>query len=188
MDIEQIKQMTIEEGQGWGYAHVYRVLQLIETIGADLAYDRQAILFATYLHDWGAFPKYLQPGMDHALRSRQLAVQEILPQTNLPPSTQVLIAEAIELHDYRDSRPTTSPESLLLREADSLDMLGVIGIVRVFAWGPNNLQQCYERVLARRARIAGRFTLPRSKELAEQRLSHMETTLQLLQQESFGRL
>jgi uncharacterized protein len=186
MNIEQIKQATLELGQGWGFAHATRVLKLIDLIGAELAYDKNALLYAVYLHDWGAFPQYAQPGVDHALRSRQIAETEILPFTDLSTTTQAIVAEAIELHDYRDPRPHTSIESLLLREADWLDMLGMIGIAREFAWGPNNLQKCYERILARRAGIQGRLTLPKAQELAGLRIARMGNLLELLQEESFG--
>jgi uncharacterized protein len=188
VNLEQIQQATRELGQGWGYPHAARVAQLAALVGADLHYDREAFAYAVYLHDWGAFPTYFQPGVDHALRSRQVAETEILPQTTLAPAVQALIAEAIELHDYRDPRPHTTVESLLLREADWLDMLGVIGIAREFAWGPNNLQQCYTRILARRAGIAGRLTLPKAQALATARIAQMEHFLQVLQEESFGLL
>ena len=186
MNLEQIKQSTLELGQGWGFAHATRVLKLIDLIGAELVYDKDAIPYAVYLHDWGAFPKYAQPGIDHALRSRQIAETEILPYTPLSPAAQAMVAAAIELHDYRDMRPHTSVESLLLREADWLDMLGVIGIARNLAWGPNNLQKCYDRIVARRAGIQGRLTIPKAQELAELRIARMGNVLELLWEESFG--
>lgn len=186
LDIELIKQMTLELGQGWGYAHAARVHRLAEIIGAGLHYDWTALTYAVYLHDWGAFPAYFQPGVDHALRSRQVAEAEILPATDLPGAVQALIAEAIELHDYRDPRPHTSLESLVLREADWLDMLGVVGAAREFAWGPNNLAVCVERILARRAGIAGRFTLPRAQAMAGQRIAQMDALLRQLREDSFG--
>lgn len=186
MDLAQIKEATRELGLGWGFAHAARVEQLALLIGAELAYDREAFAYAVYLHDWGAFPRYFQPGVDHALRSRQVAETEILPQTTLAPAAQALIAEAIELHDYRDARPHTTVESLLLREADWLDMLGVIGMAREFAWGPNDLSQCCTRILARRAGIEGRLTLPAAQVLAAARIARMEQVLQLLHEESFG--
>jgi hypothetical protein len=82
--------------------------------------------------------------------------------------------------------PATSTESLLLREADALDMLGVIGISREFAWGPNDLQKCYNRILARRAAIQDCLTLPIAQEIAKLRLARMDNLLSLLQEESFG--
>ena len=70
--------------------------------------------------------------------------------------------------------------------ADWLDMLGVVGAAREFTWGPNNLAVCVERIRARRAGIAGRFTLPRAQEIAEQRLAQMDALLRQLQEDSFG--
>lgn len=186
MDLNQIKQLTLELGQGWGFAHASRVLKLTDIIGAELNCDKESLSYAVYLHDWGAFPKYYQAGLDHALRSRQIAEIEILPATPLSPSARAVVAEAIELHDYRDPRPHTSIESLLLREADWLDMLGAIGVAREFAWGPNNLQTCFDRIVARCAGIQGRLTLPKAQALAELRIARMQRILGLLQEESFG--
>jgi HD superfamily phosphodiesterase len=141
---------------------------------------------ATYMHDWGAFPQYIQKNVEHAVRSRQVVEMEILPRLNLTPSQKTILLEAIELHDYRDTRPTISNEALLLREADMLEFLGTIGIARDFARGPRDLQVCYRRVLDRRYGIQGRLTLPCAREIAQVRSERMEQFLQWLQEESFG--
>jgi uncharacterized protein len=188
INLSHLRDLTIEYGEGWGYPHACRVICLIKEIGAGLVFDETVLLYATYLHDWGAFPRYKQPNVNHALRSLQVAELEILPYTNLFEPVQQAILEAISLHDYRDLRPAKALESLLLREADMLDMLGVVGILREFAWGPNNLKVCHERVLARMAGIKGRLTLPRAKEMAEERLASMEFILGQLVKESFNTL
>lgn len=188
LTLTDVARMTREDGEGWGYAHVCRVLKLTSIIGVDLDYDREAVVWAVHLHDWGAFPRHRQPGIDHALRSRQIAEQDILPQAALTAHQAALILDAIEKHDYRDERPVTTPEALVLREADFLDFLGVIGIVREFAWGPNNLQVCYERILARREVIQARFTLPIAQQIAMQRLETMQWALERLFEESLGHL
>jgi len=186
--IPQLRHLTIEYGQGWGYAHVCRVLHLIEAIGAGMAYNAEVTQYAAYLHDWGAFPRYRQPGVEHALRSMQVAEAEILPYTSFSETERQAVLDAILLHDYRNLQPTISVEALLLREADMLEMLGVIGILREFAWGPNDLKVCHERVLARRDGIAGRLTLPGAIAIAEQRLASMDQTLAQLKAESFESL
>jgi len=185
INISHIRDLTIEYGEGRGYPHVCRLLHLIEEIGSGLEYDENVTLYAAYLHDWGAFPHYLQTGVEHALRSMQVAEKEILPYTTLSKVAQQAVLEAIALHDYRDPRPADAIESLLLREADMLDFLGVVGILREFARGPNNLKVCYERALARRDKIAGRFILPRARVLAEVRLERMEILFANLKDESF---
>jgi hypothetical protein len=85
---------------------------------------------AGYMHDWGAFPKYIQKDVEHAVRSRQVVESAILPYLNLTTDQKETLLETIELHDYRDMRPTKSNEALLLRDADMLEFLGMMGVAR----------------------------------------------------------
>lgn len=186
MHLREIETLTIEYGEGWAISHVQRVLGLIEHIGSGMAYNLEAVHYAAYLHDWGAFPRYKQPGVDHALRSRQIAETEILPRIGLPGAVKTVILEAIAKHDYRCMEPVESVEALLLREADFLDFLGVVGIAREFAWGPNSLQKSYDRILSRIAGVRGRFTIPAAQALASQRIVDMERFLAHLVEESRG--
>lgn len=186
LSIDEVESLTREYGTNWSVAHVQRLLKLIEQIGVGLEYDRGAILWAAYLHDWGAFPKYYQPGCDHALLSREVAEAEILPQTDLPAEVKNKIIEAIELHDYRDQRPVRSTEALLMREADFLDFLGAIGIAREFAKGPKDIQKSYQQLLKRRDEIQDRFTIPGARKIADERLARMDTFFEALLDESFG--
>lgn len=188
LSLIEIEQFTREYGEGWGHSHVCRVLALIDRIGQGHDYDSEITCWAAWLHDWGAFPRYRRPGVDHPLRSRQIAESEILPATGFSRETVLKILEAIELHDYRDPRPALRLETLLVREADCLDLLGVIGIAREFAWGPNDLHRCRERILARMDGIRGCLTLPAARALADERLAEMETVLARLEAESFGYL
>ena len=183
---EDIIEMTLSVGEDWAVAHARRLLELIRQIGAGLSYDHPVLELAAYMHDWGAFPKYIQQDVEHAVRSRQVVEAEILPHLDLSPMQKETLLEAIELHDYRDQRPTRSTEALLLREADMLEFLGMIGMARECARGPKNVETCYKRILSRRSGIQNRFTLPRAREIARLRLDRMETSLQWLHEESFG--
>jgi uncharacterized protein len=180
--------MTYDAGENWAVAHAKRLLELIKEIGADIPYDSQILELATYLHDWGAFPKYIQKDVEHALRSRQVVEREILPHLNLTTEQKNILLETIEVHDYRDPRQPQSKEALLLREADMLEFLGMIGMAREFARGPKNVETCYKRILSRRYGIQGRFTIPRAQEIGQVRLERMEKSLQWLMEEGFGSL
>ena len=186
LSITEIEARTREYGEDWAVAHVQRLLRLIDRIATGLEYDQEVITWSVYLHDWGAFPRYYQPGCDHALLSKQVAESEILPQTGLPADKKAKILDAIALHDYRDRRPVASTEALLLREADFLDFLGAIGIAREFAKGPKNIQKSYQQLLKRRDEIKDRFTLPQAKKMAEERLARMDVFFAYLLEESFG--
>jgi hypothetical protein len=130
----------------------------------------------------------MQKGVEHAIRSRQVVEAEILPCLDLAPTQKEILLETIELHDYRDLRHTQSNEALLLREADMLEFLGMIGMARDFARGPKNVETCYKRILSRRDDIRGRFTIPRAEEIAQVRIARMDQSLQWLLEESFGTL
>lgn len=184
--LQEIEQITVDEGERWGYPHVRRVLALAQQIDDGLAYDADVFAYAVYLHDWGAFPRWRQAGVDHALRSRQVAEQEILPFTALSPTQAAEVLEAIERHDFRDLRLVTSTLALLLREADWLDMLGAIGVARELAWGPNDLPAVMERIRMRRRIIPPRLTLPAAQVLAMPRVSEMDRWLGQLEAEGLG--
>lgn len=186
LTIEDIVRMTMKVGEEWAVAHARRLLELIQQIGAGIPYDFQVLELAAYMHDWGACPRYIQKDVEHAVRSRQVVEDEILPQLDLTPRQKTILLETIELHDYRDARPTQSNEALLLREADMLEFLGMIGMAREFARGPKNVEACHKRILSRRNGIQGRFSLPRAREIARIRLERMETSLEWLGEESFG--
>lgn len=188
LTLDDLIQKTQEIGDNWAVAHAKRLLALIKQIGTGISYDEHVIALAAYMHDWGAFPKYIQKGVEHAVRSRQVVSVEILPHLDLIAEQKVILLETIELHDYRDPRPPQSSEALLLREADMLEFLGMIGMARELARGPKNLETCYKRILSRRYGIQGRFTIPRAQEIAQLRLERMETSLNWLLEESFGTL
>jgi uncharacterized protein len=188
LNLAKIESLTQEYGGGWALAHARRLFKLIERIGAGLEYDRQAVEWAVYLHDWGAYPKYAQPGVEHAPRSRQVAETEILPQADLSPAAKKIVLEAIDLHDYHDTRPVRSNEAILLREADYLDFLGAVGLARGFAGAGKDLPKGLKVILSRKECVQNRFTLPAAQALARERLQRMEAFLQALEEESFGYL
>jgi len=188
MDIQDLERMTLEYGQGWAAPHVRRLFKLIGQIDAGLQYDHEALAFAVWLHDWGAFPHYYRAGVDHGLRSKQVAEEDILPKTSLNAAQKKIILDAVEFHDYRCVLPAETTEALLLREADFLDFLGAIGVAREFAWNPNQMARAYQRIQMRRDGIRGHFTLPAAQKLAEERLERMEEILEWLQEESLGEL
>jgi HD superfamily phosphodiesterase len=186
LSLADIQKLTNEYGEAWAVAHVQRLLKLIEQIGTGLEYDSQVIIWAVYLHDWGAFPKYYQKNLDHALISKQIVETEIFPLVDLPTDVKAKVLEAIELHDLRDPRPASTTEALLLREADFLDFLGAIGVAREFARGPKDLQKTYQQILKRKELLRGRFTIPLAQKMAGERMARMEAFLDALLEESYG--
>jgi uncharacterized protein len=188
MDLRDLEQMTAEYGEGWALPHVHRLLKLIGRIDAGLTYDKEALTYAVYLHDWGAFSRFCRSGIDHAQRSRQIAESEVLPQTSLNATQKEIILDSIEFHDYRCVLPVWTQEAVLLREADFLDFLGAIGVAREFSWQPNQLRKAYDRLFTRRDEICHRFTIPAAQQIAAERVERMNAILEWIREDSMGEL
>jgi len=186
LSLTDIIQMTQKIGGNWAVAHAKRLVELVKQISPGIPYDSLVIELAAYLHDWGAFPDYSQKNVEHAVRSRQVVEADILPRLNLTANQKTLLLESIELHDYRDMRLTQSNEALLLREADMLEFLGMIGMARDFARGPRDIETCTKRIMDRQADIRDRFTIRSARENAKARLERMDQCLRWLEEESFG--
>jgi HD superfamily phosphodiesterase len=133
LTFDDIIQMTMQVREDWAVAHAKRLIELVKQISADIPYDSHVMELATYMHDWGAFPKYIQKDVEHAVRSRQVVESDILPRLPLTADQKEILLETIELHDYRDMRLTRSNEALLLREADMLEFLGMMGMAMMLA-------------------------------------------------------
>jgi len=118
------------------FGHQPRLYALASTIGQGVEYDDDILFAAAWMHDLGVFSGHRPEDLkqlsrwDHVpytiRRSRQLLAGWGFPSEKLDG-----VAEAIRSHQPKDY-PTTM-EGMLLRDADILEQLGAIGIVRAFA-------------------------------------------------------
>ena len=183
IDKEEIVRLTEEYGGQWGINHTRRLLHLISIIGAGREYNEEVIWIAAHLHDWGGYPKWMQAGVDHALRSRQVA-EEFLVKKGFTPELITPILECIEYHHGSD--PQRRIEAILLSDADALDFLGVVGVLRDFSKKPGDLRKAYEVVQGRKEKLRQSICLESSKVIAAKRLEVMERLLVTFEEETFG--
>jgi hypothetical protein len=80
------------------------------------------------------------------LRSRQVA-ESFLTGRGYPEKLKALVLECIELHHTGGS--DRSLKSILLRDTDALDFLGIVEILRDFSKNPRDLQKAYEETKRR---------------------------------------
>jgi uncharacterized protein len=185
MDIDrsEIERLTEEYGGQWGINHTRRLLQLISIIGQGQAYDAEAVWLAAHLHDWGAYSRWAQKDTDHALRSRQVA-ETFLTEHGCEPAQKELVLECIGLHHMGGAN--RSLESILLRDADVLDFLGVVGVLRDFSKNSRDLRGAFEVVKKRRDKLPGQLSLDKAKEMAAVRVKQMDEMLARFEVDSFG--
>lgn len=183
IDHNEIARLTEEYGGQWGINHTRRLLEFVSIIGEGMKYNSEAIWIAAHLHDWGAYPPWAEMDIDHALRSRQVA-EDFLTQHGCPAELKTLVLESIELHHTGGEQ--RSLESILLRDADILDFLGVVGVLRDFSKNARELRKAYIITLGRRKNLPGLLSLEKAKKIAERRLQEMDELLDRFEADSFG--
>lgn len=115
------------------FGHQPRLQTLIESVGAGLDYDHDVVLAAAWLHDLGVFvgnrPENPQDlaRWDHVAYACAHAPQ-ILREAGFPETKIPAVLQVIREHQPKDE-PTTT-EAIILRDADILEQLGAVGILR----------------------------------------------------------
>ena len=183
IDRNEIARLTEEYGGTWGIQHTHRLLNLVAIIGEGQRYNADAVWLAAHLHDWGAYAQWAQKDVDHATRSAHVAAT-FLSERECPEPLKALVLECIKLHHTGGS--DRSLESVLLRDADALDFLGVVGVLRDFSKHPRELRKAFEACRNRREKVPPLISLERSRALAAVRLSQMDELLRRFEEDSGG--
>jgi uncharacterized protein len=170
----------------WGWRHSERDFLLARQVAREetLAIDEDVLFAAAFLHDAGAIPPFAKDGVDHAVRSAELA-EPLLRQAGFPMAKFPAVRAAILGHMF-DKEAGDRPEAIALHDADALDFLGATGIARrlsVTGAAPDmdsglaRLQQVYEE-------IPGRLVTATAKRMAIPRLVAMKAFFDQLKRET----
>ncbi len=118
----------------WGYEHGLRDYMLaLEIAGKEgIAIDLDVLFAAALLHDMGGFVPYEKPGVDHAVRSTEV-VEAVLKPAGFPMEKLDAVKNAILTHSYYDSNPPQGDTAVLLHDADVLDFMGNVSIMRLLS-------------------------------------------------------
>ncbi len=177
------------------YGHQPRLYALTRAIAArspELRYDDDVVYAAAFLHDLGVFighrpddPSLLE-SWDHVAYVCGRA-PGLLARFGFPAEKVPAVLTAIREHQPGDE-PTT-PEATLLRDADILEQLGVIGLLRTASKiGSDTRFHLFadvERSLQRAIReLPTRLRLPAARELAEPRRALLSSILTALEEEA----
>ena len=183
ISIDELISATREYGGEWAVQHSRRLLHLVEQLGAGMTYNANIIKIAAYLHDWGGYTAWLQPGVEHQMRSAEVAREWLLAH-GCPLEVTDRVVECIVNH--HGGPVDRSLESRLLTDADALELLGVVGVCRIFAMNARDLQAGAKRVQQFRDMSLAAITLDVSRSLAAQRQQELDALMATFQEETFG--
>ena len=111
------------------WLHIGRVIKTCKLLAEDEGADLETLLPAAYLHDVINVPK----NSPDRLKASQMAAEEakgILRHVGYREEEIEKIAQVIIEHSYSLGLKPTSIESAILQDADRLDALGAIGMMR----------------------------------------------------------
>lgn len=175
----------------WGWTHSERDYLLATDIAAreGLAVDTDILFAAAFTHDIGAIGEFQKEGVDHAVRSVEIA-EPLLKEAGFPPEKLAAVREAILGHMH-DKAPGKGPEAILLHDADTLDFLGTVGIARRLAvtGTATDYSAGVGRIREFADKLPGRLATQTAKAMAGPRVAEMRQFLATLEAETFdGRL
>ena len=178
------------------FGHQPRLYELTKLIGRGLDYDDDIVYAAAYLHDLGVFtghrpedPEALSH-WNHVLYTVAKTPQ-VLAECQFPPEKVAAVLKCIEHHQPNDEPETI--ESIILRDADILEQLGAMGILRtVCKVGRDTRFATFSDAQASLAKaievLPGKLRLETSKALAQERMRVHREFLVALATEADGRL
>ncbi len=178
------------------HGHQPRLYALTRQIGASLVYDDDVVFAAAYLHDLGVFighrpedPQELSR-WNHVVYTCEQAPR-LLHQMDFPAEKIPAVLDAIRNHQPDDQPPTI--EAVILRDADILEQLGAIGILRTVAKvGRDTRYATYSSVIAFLERnlreLPRKIRLDPTRQLAGPKLRVLEAFLEGVRAESYEHL
>ena len=109
--------------------HVQRVVKTAKQLAKEESAKLEVVVPAAYLHDCFSFPKNHPDRANSSFYAAQKAIDFLL-ETGYPQQYHNDIFHCIEAHSYSANKPAQSIEAKVVQDADRLDALGAIGVVR----------------------------------------------------------
>jgi uncharacterized protein len=133
--------LTLNSARAWypdydavhGFDHIKRVYALCERIGPHENADMEILRAAALLHDASGSHPGDGKRADHHIRSAAFA-GSILAEEGWDVASIEAVKHCILTHRFRKNDPPTTIEAKVLFDADKLDVIGAIGVVRALAY------------------------------------------------------
>jgi uncharacterized protein len=118
------------------YGHMPRLYALAAKLGQDVEHDDDVLFAAAWMHDLGVFIGHRPNDPEELARWDHVPytiarTSELLPAWGFPPEKIDAVTEVIRTHQPGDTPVLI--EAVLLRDADILEQLGAVGVLRAVA-------------------------------------------------------
>jgi len=186
-------------------SHVERVYNLAVRIAEEENADLDVVKAAALLHDIARAMEDEGKIEEHAVEGAKMA-RKVLEEVNFPKEKIDKVIHCIEVHRFAKGAKAENLEARILQDADRLDIIGAVGIARVFARGGwenmpihdpsippkqkydgrslTSVNHIYEKIL----KVKGTFNTAIAREIAEERHKFVEQFLERLLKEWKGEI
>jgi len=178
------------------FGHQPRLYALARRIGEGMEYDDDILFAAAWMHDLGVFLGHRPADPEQLARWDHVPytvarARELLPGWGFPAEKLDGVEEVIRTHQAKDLPVLV--EAVLLRDADILEQLGAIGIMRALAKvGRDTRYDTFSSVISvvRTAleQLPGQLRLNASNDLAASRVALMRSFIASVEDEAGGLL
>lgn len=175
------------------------MLRLTERLGETYGADREVLRAAALLHDLGrALPESDCPHVDLSVE----IAEELMEQAAFPTEKRDAVLHCIRAHSFSRGVPPETLEAQLLRDADRLDALGVMGIMRTISYGgtfydpadplarrkpePEGNRYCVEHFYEKLFKLPDGLYSEEARRIAGERVEYMRQFLHRLEMEAAG--
>jgi uncharacterized protein len=176
------------------FSHQTRLYQIAKQLAGTEKFDDDVLFAAAWLHDLGVFVGHRPENLEELARWDNVAyamekAPSVLRELGFPESKIPAVVETIRTH--LPSREPTSVEGHLLRDADILEQLGAMAILRTVSKVGRDTRFVRFADALRTLRknaddLPGRLRLASSRGPAEERLKILRAFLETAEAESGG--
>lgn len=127
---------VVAADDGHDIEHIGRVVKTAKALAEQEQAEMAVVIPAAWLHDCVAVAKNAAQRSQASRLAAEQAIR-LLEQWQYPKQHLQAIAHAIEAHSYSANIPCRSLEAKIVQDADRMDALGAIGLVRALWVGQN---------------------------------------------------
>jgi uncharacterized protein len=174
------------------FGHMPRLYALARKLGQGMEFDDDVVFAAAWMHDIGVFLGHRPRDPEELARWDHVPytidrTRELLPSWGFPAQKLDAVAEVIRTHQPKDSPVLI--EAVLLRDADILEQMGAVGLLRAAAKVGRDTRFCTFSsllpVLRRAAEhLPRQLHLSQSRGLAAQRANLTRAILSAIENEA----
>ena len=171
----------------WGRQHSERNYDLALRLAREdaLQIDTDVLFAAAFLHDMAAFKPCADTKMEHG-DCAAIESESVLRDAGFPMQKFAAVQAAERSHMYY--RNATSPEAIVLHDADSLDFLGDVGAARILSLTgakSASFEPAVKQLRSFLTDIPPRLVTKAAKRIGAQRANELRAFLDALNAETF---